>query len=371
MGYKEHCNQNGVAKGFIRYRFDFRSGGKRHRKIVICRKTAVHAIYTDWENQILRGVTGRYLLFEIVDKYLDHEKKRVDTGDLSKEFNRNSIQRLKAFCEWCGNVEVDCINSEKIKDFQLHLKSTGLKNGTVTAYTTIIRMFFKYAVKRGYYHQYDNPASCQTPKPDPVRQIELTENQVQEILHKSAEYNSTLHTAVRLALFAGLRRGECFGLTWNDVDFENNIINIRAETTKTDTARQVPLCSELKDHLLHVRKNTRSVRILKYNGKKRISVWWGNFREQLTCSVVNGLDLRFHDLRHVFGLRCLENGIDIYDVSQWLGHTTVKMTQRYYCNVQRRCNFNQIDRININSSKKVNPMVNDNFTPHLEQITGD
>lgn len=41
-------------------------------------------------------------------------------------------------------------------------------------------------------------------------------------------------------------------------------------------------------------------------------------------------DARFHDLRRTFGLNCLLNGVDIYDLSKLLGHKSVRITEKHY-----------------------------------------
>ena len=40
-------------------------------------------------------------------------------------------------------------------------------------------------------------------------------------------------------------------------------------------------------------------------------------------------DFHFHDLRHTFATRLVQNGVDIYKVKALLGHKTITMTMRY------------------------------------------
>lgn len=40
-------------------------------------------------------------------------------------------------------------------------------------------------------------------------------------------------------------------------------------------------------------------------------------------------DFRFHDLRHTFATRLIQNGVDLYKVKELLGHKTIAMTMRY------------------------------------------
>ena len=40
-------------------------------------------------------------------------------------------------------------------------------------------------------------------------------------------------------------------------------------------------------------------------------------------------DFRFHDLRHTFASWYMMNGGDLYELAKILGHSNIKMTERY------------------------------------------
>ena len=44
--------------------------------------------------------------------------------------------------------------------------------------------------------------------------------------------------------------------------------------------------------------------------------------------------IRVHDLRHAFATHCLANGTDIYHLSKYLGHKSVKTTENVYSHLR-------------------------------------
>jgi integrase len=53
----------------------------------------------------------------------------------------------------------------------------------------------------------------------------------------------------------------------------------------------------------------------------------GSFETLLDVAKIKGL--RFHDLRHTFASWYMMNGGDLYELAKILGHSNIKMTERY------------------------------------------
>jgi site-specific recombinase XerD len=53
----------------------------------------------------------------------------------------------------------------------------------------------------------------------------------------------------------------------------------------------------------------------------------GTFEDLLERAEFN--DFRFHDLRHTFASWYMMNGGDLYELAKILGHSNIKMTERY------------------------------------------
>ncbi|MFY9911307.1 MAG: site-specific integrase [Candidatus Sulfotelmatobacter sp.] len=60
------------------------------------------------------------------------------------------------------------------------------------------------------------------------------------------------------------------------------------------------------------------------SGRQRVE---GSFEDLLQRAGIE--DFRFHDLCHTFAFWCMMNGGDLYELAKILGHSNIKMTERY------------------------------------------
>jgi len=60
------------------------------------------------------------------------------------------------------------------------------------------------------------------------------------------------------------------------------------------------------------------------SGRQRVE---GSFEDLLDRAAIT--NFRFHDLRHTFASWYMMNGGDLYELAKILGHSNIKMTERY------------------------------------------
>ena len=185
-----------------------------------------------------------------------------------------------------------------------------------------------------------------------------------------------------------MRTGEVCALTWNDIDFEKETINIEHNvydkpkddkgrwfigTTKTETGtRKIHLSQTLKIALQNYKRKQDYLK--KIYGKKYIYYHIENVTNQsgkvvehrivreelsnkdseridLIFTKENGLYLgtditrtpfkiihnelgikkcRFYDLRGSYATKILNNGVEIRDVADLLGHKNIETTENFY-----------------------------------------
>lgn len=166
---------------------------------------------------------------------------------------------------------------------------------------------------------------------------------------KAAE-GDRLEALYVLALAAGLRQGELFGLQWADVDFDGNSIGVqrsleelngkhRLKEPKSGRGRRVDLPAFAMKALVRHRAamlaegNIAGPVFCDHQGGflRKGNVSRRSFRPMITKANVPAI--RFHDLRHSHATVLLAAGENVKVVSERLGHANIKITLDTYAHV--------------------------------------
>jgi integrase len=141
-------------------------------------------------------------------------------------------------------------------------------------------------------------------------------------------------TAAAFAIDTGLRKEEQFALELADVDFEAHELTVRAEIAKTGVERKVPLLDRAYAIAVELAAGrVGRVPLFVTKDGERYSpdsptMWEGL---QKGCRRAGVAPASWHDLRRTCGCRLLQElGLSIQEVSLWLGHADVRITQQRY-----------------------------------------
>jgi len=137
-----------------------------------------------------------------------------------------------------------------------------------------------------------------------------------------------LRLIVLIALTAGMRISEIFGLTWGDLLYKEELIAVRAKL-KGGKVRYVPMPPELASEFKRYPAVLGEERIFppEPGAKRERQRVDKSFAAILELAGIK--DFRFHDLRHTFASWYMMNGGDLYELAKILGHSNIKMTERY------------------------------------------
>lgn len=272
---------------------------------------------------------------------------------------RNSYQRdLKQFLEFIQQHysqinEFDEIKIEHILSFRNSLMEAGGQNGQSASNKTIARKLaalsslFKHLIGRQIVQ--NNPmVSIKRPRPEARRPTQaLSAENVQKILDLASQNKTSgpLHYFLLVAFFTtGLRKSEIIYRKFGDIKKINDlhILEYEGKGSKRGQKRLHPLFLEAfdrykdfmqenereigdQDWLFQPTKNPKDPKnINKPLNPKTINEILSSYAKKLGLGRVTP-----HSARATFITQLLEQGINLYDVSQEVQHSSVTTTQIY------------------------------------------
>ncbi len=135
---------------------------------------------------------------------------------------------------------------------------------------------------------------------------------------------------VTIAIDTGLRLNELLSLTWDDVDIPRRQIRVRWIEAKNKRTRWVPILSRCLQSLMSIDRVAGSPYVF---AKASSGVRYMGVRKPWAATIeLAGIpDLDVHDLRRTCGCRLLQDHrMRMHEVSAWLGHRGVEVTQTHY-----------------------------------------
>jgi len=158
-------------------------------------------------------------------------------------------------------------------------------------------------------------------------------------------------------LHTGLRAGDAANLTWGEVDLENGFIRVLME--KTENIVTIPISNQLREVLLdHPTKENQIFDGLETDNKRQ------KVRERVKKSLrIAGFDPRragLHTFRHTFASRLVMKGVPLIQISKWLGHRDISMTQ-IYAHLEPTSGKEEINKIDFSPADKLTLNVRENL----------
>ncbi len=191
----------------------------------------------------------------------------------------------------------------------------------------LLRAVFRFAIREGAMLRspFELGAPLISVADERKRERILSYDEETRLLASCTNRRAHIRPLIITALDTGMRRGDLFGLRWSDIDFVSSIINIRATTTKTLSARAVGMTTRVREELQRLRDVApddpqRSVFGIKDTVKT-------GFMAALREAGIESL--RFHDLRHTAITRMIEGGMKSPAVMKISGHTQMTTFIRY------------------------------------------
>jgi integrase len=284
--------------------------------------------------------------FEHVAKeYLEWYKKRRKASSYAKIEGIVRIHLIPFF----GNKRIQNIRNRDVSKFHDSIIDSR-KLATLQIIHVVLSAIFNYAIKMEYTQK--NPArAIGNFEGKPEKRINFWTLDVFKAFMKHVD-DFTYYVMFMVLYYSGMRKGEMLALTWGDIDFDNNIINIdknnyngKVTTTKTGVTRQIKM-PKFVMHLLSRLKDNQN--------PKMTYVVFGEYKKPLSTTTIDRVfhkyikqsgvkRIRIHDFRHSHASYLINKGVIISVISKRLGHTDISTTLNTYSHLYPSTEQNAVD----------------------------
>lgn len=272
--------------------------------------------------------------------YIDHWRKTYKQGlEKTTEVFMNAKQSV--LNRWFGEMNIEDITPAAVQEFLTERAKT-YKKATVKADWAVLKEVLDSAVSDHIIKM--NPAKDSRVK-NPAKAGDgtpaLTREQVIAIQKEIPNLQDlTERCLIALLAYTSMRREEVLGLTWENVKFDQRVIEITqaivypvgatvSKGTKNDFSRRAfPMGQELFDILWNCRKNDGYV-ISKGEGRPITADGYRKLWKSLS-SHIELYGMTAINFRTTFCTMMVASGVDIKTAQALMGHATPEMTLKIY-----------------------------------------
>ena len=262
------------------------------------------------------------------------ERKGVSSNTL--ESYLRDLSQFSAYAVSRQTEDLADADQNLILEYVASLESLGRSHSTITRVLASIRCFYQYLLALG--RVTDNPAKGVKVSKAEKKLPEILSNQEIELLlaqpdpldHKGCRDKAMLE----LLYATGIRVSELIDLKLHDVNLEVGILHLKG----TKSERIVPMypaaVKAIADYVTRVRPvivtdPDSTMLFTNMNGQPLTRQgFWKIVKHYAQLANIQK-DITPHTLRHSFAAHLLENGAQLRDIKEMLGHADISSTQVY------------------------------------------
>jgi len=295
-------------------------------------------------------------------------------NDRKLQFNRLSPQQYGKNQKIIEAIEQSSIGTKEISEItsnELQAYFESLKNYSnsyIKKYIMPFTQAFNYAKEKGYITV--NPMiDVYRPKSNKndkiVRALEIEEQQaLTEYLMNKTVQEEPYKNVFLIQMYMGLRIGEALALQYKDIDLKNHIIYVHQTLSRDENDRvllkplpktisgirtlPIPenIYHEIADQKEISKTNKDELLFLGKTGSLSDPRTVNTVLKRILTQNFKITDISSHSLRHTFGTRCIEAGMQPVTLQRLMGHKDISVTLNTYTSVLNRFKNEEIDKVN-------------------------
>ena len=274
-----------------------------------------------------------FINYLITEKHYSNHTVTAYTNDL-KQFE----QYIK---EAFDKTDAKDVNSDMIRDWIMQQSENKICNRSINRKIASLRTYFRFLIKA---HEVEkNPLLKISPiKSSKRNPIFIMEDDMDKIIHiieyEDSFYGKRDKLIISLLYATGIRKSELLSLEENDFEFSTQELRVFGKRRKE---RVIPIgnkiISLLKEYLEQRKALDIDEKTLFVNDNyKVLSIAQLDKIVKKYLSVANVERKTPHILRHTFATHLINEGADIMNVKELLGHQSLEATQIYTHNTIKR-----------------------------------
>jgi integrase len=269
-----------------------------------------------------------------------------------------------------GNMKIKDITTPKLTRI---MQSYDLKAESVRKVYVVIQSIFRRGVEQGFIRESPCHNVILPKNRNKVKKVSLDEAQIKRFMEllDTKPWNEDFKRIIKVLLYTGMRSGECLGLMWEDIDFEDMTITINHNLTdiggqhtlgspKTESSHRTIGMSEtlagiFREQKAYIEKISTAIGSGFAHPEMVFTSALGNYRDR--NSVYHSLKrftkgtefetLTLHQLRHCNATLLLNSGVDLKIVSEHLGHCDIGVTANIYADVLKSTKAKVADLVTL------------------------
>ena len=277
----------------------------------------------------------RTSVVDSVNDYIDFISKSDIPNNTLAAYKRD-LTKFVDYASFAGIRDVTEVNADHISAFKAHLNDLGLSVSTSSRTLSALRTYFVFLVDNGVMSF--NPAKAVHNDKAVTRETNILSSKEIDLLLAQPDKNEPKgmrdKAMLELLYATGIKVSELIDLNIDDVNFQISFINVGT----TGKERYIPLyklaLKSLQTYVNTYRKLLISspdekALFVNCNGERmtRQGVW--KILKYYASKAGIKSDITPHTIRHSFAAHLLQNGADIHDIQEILGHSDIASTQRY------------------------------------------
>lgn len=249
------------------------------------------------------------------------------------------LRDVNQFASYCISVSVTApaaVNQKVLNDYLKYLTELNKSEATKMRMLASIRCFFKFLIQQGTVSS--NPCDSIKIKGNGKKMPGILEaNEVILLLSQpdTEDYKGIRDKAMLEILYAtGIKVSELLDLTVSDFNMQIGILHLHNKSKERIIPMYPVAVKAVSEYLVNVRpvlvENSNEERLFTNMNGQAMSRqgFWKIIKHYAEMAGIKS-EITPHTLRHSFAAHLLENGANLKDIKEMLGHSDISSTQVY------------------------------------------